>query len=199
MALALQNNQYLEFPSIAGMVSLWIKTKQQGNLIEIISQHDTTSSGPGWGVVMNNGSLHMYGKFSPSITLWSIDSGVVVNDDQWHHIGINVYFEAGYNQQLWIDGNLVINQPFNGNFASLVAGRVGRSNDPFWQGFVGEVAELGIWGGPFLTTYFVPEQFQALAKGIRPPSVSLIDIKSYIPLVKNTIDYIGRDGQPILV
>ena len=199
MALSLQSNQYLQFPSTAGVISSWVRTSQTGTSIEIISQHSQTDSGPGWGVVMNNGVIQMYAKSNPSTVLWNIDSGVSINDGLWHHLGINIYFEAGFNQQLWIDGSLVINQPFNGNFVSSSQGRIGRSNDPSWAGFVGEVAELGIWGGPSSSIYFIAEQFQALAKGIRPPSVSLIDIKAYIPLVKNAIDYIGRDGQPVLV
>ena len=147
MALSLQSNQYLQFPSVAGVISAWIRTTQAGTSIEIISQHSSMSSGPGWGVVMNNGILQMYAKSNPSTVLWSVDSGAAVNDGLWHHIGINIYFEAGFNQQLWVDGSLVINQPYNGNFVSSAQGRIGRSNDPSWDGFTGEVAEVGIWGG----------------------------------------------------
>jgi len=200
MAMNIPNGDYLEFASRAGSISFWMKTTQNpgGIPCEIVSQHQSTASGPGWGFTMDSsGHGQIYGKSSPSNQVLGIsDSTVTLNDGNWHHIALCFWFSTALPQALWIDG---VNkaQAFNGgNFSTSINGRIGRSNDGFWPGYVGQIAEVGIWGGPSVTGYLPDDAIRALAKGFRPPEVYTKDFKAYMPLVGDKRDLVALDGQP---
>lgn len=203
MALHFSGTDYISSPTAAGAVSLWMRTTQAtGGPVEICGKHNATSgSYQGWGLTLTptTGRLGLFGTFGAS-TAFSIAGTKVVNDGLWHHVGVNLWFASGANRQnVYVDGVL----DMQGASAGVWGGtsqplRVGKSNDPFWVGFIGDIAEFATWSGPGLLGTFNADQFKALSLGFRPPSVCLFETRCYMPLVANVNDLWGRDGNSTL-
>jgi hypothetical protein len=141
----------------------------------------------------------MYGKSSPSTIVLGPPAGTaIVNDGAWHHIVLNLWFAPTIEQQCWVDGVKQWGDGGSaGNFNTNINGRFARSNDGFWDGYVGKIAEVAIWGGPSYGAYLTPDAIKSLSQGIDPRSCYLRDMHAYMPLRYDVKDLLTNvAGQP---
>lgn len=202
MGVSLAAGEYIQFPDVTGVLSLWFRTSLTVTGIppELCSQHQSTASGPGWGVLIQaDGTLGMYGKDSPPSTLFNLGGTTVVNDGVWHHLLVNMWFSTAHPQQLWLDGVLQDEDLNSGNYNPVgAAGRIGAGNDSFWGLYSGDIGEVAMWGGPGRNEWFSPDKIAALAAGFPPASVSLYDFRGWMPMRDGLQDEVAVSGQPTI-
>ena len=192
--------------STGGVVSFRMRTTQTTTNAELVSHHSPTASVQGYGVTINNGAftpgkLCVTGKSGAAIA-FNIASVTNVNDGNWHHIGINLWYSGLANgNQLFVDGALEAQADAGGFWGGATDPfRLGKSNDTFWAGYVGELAEVAVWAGGGTSLRFTPEQFAALAKGYAPDAVwrggSAGALHIYMPLDRTVQCKLSEQGTP---
>jgi hypothetical protein len=193
-----------------GVISFWMRTTQTsatwGNGAEIISHHNSSGSFGGYGILLaTGGKLYVYGKQAVGgIQVFTLVSTTVINDGNWHHVGVQLWYAALANgNQLYIDGNLEAQVDAGATWGGATDPlRLGRTNDTFWNGYIGELAEVGIWAGGLQSLRFTPDQFISLAKGYAPDKVWKGDpagagaLHVYLPLTRSVQCKVSEQGTP---
>jgi len=194
MAITFASGDYIERPSSAdmdnvytGTIAFWLKTTQTTGHAGVVGRARSGDSANGFTVLLNNataGKVTMAAKVGASYVL-GVEGATTVNDGNWRHIAIEWNSANGQATTIYVDGASDGSANCSLDWASWTQPlRLGQLNDPFWPGFVGEIAEFGWWG-----VELGPANIAALAKGFRPPRVNQAALNVYMPLVRDIIDY----------
>jgi hypothetical protein len=136
-------------PTQSYAISVWLKTTQTTlNAIPFGKCNSATQGGPS--IVFNNpvaGKYLLYAKEGGGepIKIASTSTGVF-NDGNWHNFIINYNGINGVLNQVFLDGVLDASTTATSNVTPSGSHiTMGRSEDSFWNGFVGQHAYLAAW------------------------------------------------------
>jgi hypothetical protein len=117
-----------------------------------------------------------------------------VNDGAWRHFYADFGYSNGDAGRLCVNG---IQEASGTNSNSVnanthIPARLGKSNDTFWGGFVGSLAEVAFW-----QVKLTDAEIAALAAGYRPIRVRPRNLQCYAPLIRETYELTNYGGSPV--
>lgn len=168
------------FDTTPATLAFWMNTTQSTSNVEFASRHSASSSLNGFGLIMNNtaGKLQLYGK-NASTQVFGTNGSATVNDGKWHHVALVVDTSTTSNANIcYVDG--VVDATMTASAGWSMSGqalRFGKSNDTFWSGYVGNIAEAAWWN-----VKLTAAEIAALAGGIIPARVRPGSLQLYAPM-----------------
>lgn len=176
-----------------GTIFFRIKTTQTLANTQVLARWDATSR-QGWGILLNNTankiSLVGYNNTTNTVLLASTTS---INDGNWHNI--TIFFAclqgpSGATNYVNVDGTTesAAKPSQNWNVLSTNPITLGKSYDPFWGAFVGDLADIDYWhnDGPSV------DDINAFNRGYSPRLIRRSSQRLYAPLVRDHQDRRGN-------
>ena len=161
--------------------ALWIKTTSTA-VWEVVGKHNAANSRNGWGLYNAGGSpsrLVSYRKDSGTGLQTIQDASQNIADGNYHAVVARFDRTSGGPMDLMVD-SVSVAQATPALVTTYTAGdplRIGRTTDGFWSGFVGDVADFGLWNGRL-----TDDECLAFCKGETPGSIRPGALRLWLPM-----------------